>query len=51
MSNKEIAVKLSIALNTVKKHVQRLCEKTGATSRLALAMQVMKEKLSERSAQ
>ena len=38
LTNEEIADKLCISANTVKRHLQNLMEKTGFESRLALAM-------------
>ena len=37
-TNEEIADKLCISVNTVKRHIQNLLDKTGYTSRLALAV-------------
>ena len=38
LTNEEIAEKLHISVNTVKRHLQNIMEKTGFESRLALAM-------------
>ena len=38
LTNEEIAEKLHISANTVKRHLQNIMEKTGFTSRLDLAM-------------
>lgn len=38
LTNEEIADKLCISVNTVKRHLQNILEKTGFESRLALAM-------------
>ncbi|MBO4579551.1 MAG: response regulator transcription factor [Clostridiales bacterium] len=38
MTNEEIAEKLQISVNTVKRHIQNIMEKTGFESRLDLAM-------------
>lgn len=38
MTNEEIAEKLNISVNTVKRHIQNIMEKTGFESRLDLAM-------------
>ena len=38
LTNEEIAVKLGISANTVKRHLQNIMEKTGFESRLELAM-------------
>lgn len=38
MTNEEIADKLQISVNTVKRHIQNIMEKTGFESRLDLAM-------------
>ncbi|MBO7515606.1 MAG: response regulator transcription factor [Lachnospiraceae bacterium] len=38
LTNEEIADKLSISVNTVKRHLQNIMEKTGFESRLELAM-------------
>ena len=38
LSNEEIAEKLHISVNTVKRHLQNVMEKTGFTNRLDLAM-------------
>ena len=38
LTNEEIAEKLHISVNTVKRHLQNIMEKTGYTSRLDLAM-------------
>ena len=38
LTNEEIAEKLNISVNTVKRHLQNIMEKTGFTSRLELAM-------------
>lgn len=38
LTNEEIADKLCISVNTVKRHLQNIMEKTGFESRLALAM-------------
>ena len=38
LTNEEIAEKLNISINTVKRHLQNIMEKTGFTSRLELAM-------------
>ena len=38
LTNEEIADKLHISVNTVKRHLQNILEKTGFESRLALAM-------------
>ena len=38
LTNEEIAEKLSISPNTVKRHIQNMMEKTGYESRLDLAM-------------
>ena len=38
LTNEEIAEKLHISVNTVKRHLQNIMEKTGFTSRLDLAM-------------
>ena len=38
LTNEEIAEKLHISANTVKRHLQNVMEKTGFTSRLELAM-------------
>ena len=38
LTNEEIAEKLHISANTVKRHLQNIMEKTGFTSRLELAM-------------
>ena len=37
-SNEEIAEKYSISLNTVKRHIQNMLNKTGYTNRLELAV-------------
>ena len=37
MTNEEIADKLQISVNTVKRHIQNIMEKTGFESRLDLA--------------
>ena len=37
MTNEEIAEKLSISVNTVKRHIQNIMEKTGFESRLEIA--------------
>ncbi|MBR3473536.1 MAG: response regulator transcription factor [Oscillospiraceae bacterium] len=39
LTNEEIAEKLHISVNTVKRHLQNIMEKTGFASRLELAMQ------------
>ena len=38
LTNEEIAEKLNISVNTVKRHLQNIMEKTGFSSRLDLAM-------------
>ena len=38
LTNEEIAANLHISVNTVKRHLQNIMEKTGFTSRLELAM-------------
>ncbi len=38
LTNEEIAEKLNISMNTVKRHLQNIMEKTGFESRLGLAM-------------
>ena len=38
LTNEEIAEKLNISVNTVKRHLQNIMEKSGFTSRLDLAM-------------
>lgn len=38
LTNEEIAEKLNISVNTVKRHLQNIMEKTGFVSRLELAM-------------
>ena len=38
LTNEEIAEKLNISPNTVKRHIQNIMEKTGFDSRLDLAM-------------
>ena len=40
LTNEEIADKLHISVNTVKRHLQNIMEKTGFASRLELAMNV-----------
>jgi DNA-binding NarL/FixJ family response regulator len=37
-SNEEIAEKFNISLNTVKRHIQNMLNKTGYTNRLELAV-------------
>ena len=38
LTNEEIAEKLNISVNTVKRHLQNIMEKSGFVSRLELAM-------------
>ena len=38
LTNEEIAERLNISANTVKRHIQNIMEKTGFESRLDLAM-------------
>ena len=40
LTNEEIAQRLHISVNTVKRHLQNIKEKTGYTSRLELAIHV-----------
>lgn len=42
LMNEEIAAKLSISVNTVKKHIQSMIEKTGFKNRTELAVEAMK---------
>lgn len=52
LSNKEIAVRLGIGLNTVKHHISRIFDKYAVQSRTALVSRALKEPggISERSA-
>lgn len=45
LTNDEIAVKLFMSVNTVKKHVQSMIEKTGFKNRTELAVEAMKSGL------
>ncbi|MFT4600106.1 MAG: DNA-binding CsgD family transcriptional regulator [Arenicella sp.] len=40
-SNEEIAVALSISVNTVKTHLQRSCKKTSSKNRTALVVKYL----------